>query len=185
MSAEFQPKPAERTAERENGLEELARERLEEIKHAEQSPEHKPAHERAAEARSIIDQAERPKEPVAAVEEQSPAKPKYLPILDPMLNYKHTVASLQRHLKPVSRSFSRVIHQPVIERTSEALEKTVARPSILNGALWMAALIGTVFYIFARQYGYQLSGSEMLFALIAGAGIGLVGEVIWRAFKQG
>ena len=60
------------------------------------------------------------------------------------------------------------------------LEKTVMRPSVTLGATWTALIVGVVFYWTARHYGFRLSGSEMILALIVG---GLLGAGLeWLGF---
>ena len=95
--------------------------------------------------------------------------------------YLHTLASLQHRLKPSQKRFSRFIHVPLVERTSEALAATVARPSVSLGATVTAALVGGFFYITARQTGFRLSGSEFIFSLLIG---GLLGFAIELALKS-
>ena len=96
------------------------------------------------------------------------------------LNYADTLASVQRRLSPRARSFSKVIHAPVVEKTSAVLEKTVMRPSVTLGATWTALIVGLIFYLTARHYGFRLSGSEMILALIVG---GLLGaSVEWFSY---
>lgn len=94
--------------------------------------------------------------------------------------YTHTIKHVQSKLSKPSRSFSKVIHSPVVERTSEALEKTVARPSaILGGALF--ATVGlAVMSFFARRYGFTLSGTELILFVSAGWLLGLVVEFVWK-----
>jgi hypothetical protein len=104
--------------------------------------------------------------------------------LDRVMNYRHTMKSLQRDLKPVSRSFSKFIHAPVIEKMSEVGAKTVFRPSVTLGASLTALMVGGVAFITARRYGFSLSGSEFLFALLLGGVIGAflegVGKILHR-----
>jgi hypothetical protein len=140
--------------------------------------------ERADAAREIIKQQDRqPEQSAPKTEaEQTPAPSR--PLIPPRLNYAHTMATLQRQLAPVSRTFSKFIHTPTVEKTSEVLESTIARPSVTLGALWTALIVGGVFYFTARSYGYALSGSEMLFSFIVGAVLGLVLEGIGRALKR-
>jgi F0F1-type ATP synthase membrane subunit b/b' len=79
------------------------------------------------------------------------------------------------------QTFSKFIHAPVVEKTSEVLGKTVARPSGIAGAA-IAACIGLLsVYSVAKYAGFQLSGSEMPFLLIIGFAAGLFIE--W-AFKS-
>ena len=140
-----------------------------------QSPE-----KRAEKAREIIQREAKPQAP--APEQAAPVnRPHYF---SHHLNYAQTLASVQRRLPNLSRKFSQVIHTPIIEKTSEALETTVARPSVLLGSTWTALIVGAIFYLVARHYGYSLSGSELLFSFIVGALFGLVGEGLWLALKR-
>ena len=91
---------------------------------------------------------------------------------------------MQRKLPEIGRALSRVIHTPAIEKTSEVLETTIARPSVMLGSTWTVLIVGTIFYLGARHYGYSLSGSELLFSFLVGALLGLVGEGLVLAFKR-
>ena len=73
-----------------------------------------------------------------------------------------------------SRAFSKVIHNPGVEKTSEALGSTVARPNaILSGAVFAFVLTLGV-YLVARYYGYTLSGFESIGAFVLGWVIGII-----------
>lgn len=165
-------------------LEATRNERLNELTHAADN-EHDNSGKRAEQAREAIrhhHEAKPEPEPVPAAEHHKP-EPK-LPYLSYKLNYRQTMDSMQHKLAPVSRGFSKVIHAPAVEATSEVLERTVARPSVANGALWTALIVGSVFYFTARHFGYILSGSEMLFSFVVGAVLGLLLEAIWRTIRR-
>jgi hypothetical protein len=185
MSVEHSPHHPEQGSEHQSSLEQAAQERREELKaNPEQTAEQSPDR-RAEAAREIIHKStEVQPNPEPANAAEKPSLRHRLPVFNPDVNYAHTMASLQHKLAPVSRRFSRLIHTPAIEKTSEALEKTVARPSVINGALWTALLVGGTFYIIARTYGYALSGSEILFSFLAGGLIGIAAESLWRAFHH-
>jgi hypothetical protein len=182
MSVEHHPSSPEQGEKLHEELETARREKLEELRASVETQEDDPD-KRAEKAREIINQQEKAPEPPPAPE----AAPKHaptIPFLNHKLNYAETLASVQRKLSPVSRSFSRVIHTPVVEKTSEVLEKTVARPSITAGALWTALLVGAVFYFTARRYGYALSGSEITLSFLIGGVLGLILEGLWRSFRR-
>jgi uncharacterized protein involved in copper resistance len=181
MSVERHHEHAERNEQATAELEAARREKLEQLRHSTES-EPQDAEHRAEAAREIIHKHEQAPEPTDH-HEAAPADPQPKPFLDHRLNYKQTLASLQRQLKPASRAFSQLIHTPAVEKTSEVLEKTVARPSVTLGATWTALIVGGVFYFTARHFGYALSGSELLFSFIVGAGIGLIIEGLWRASR--
>ena len=183
MSQEHHHSSNERNERDQVDLEKARNEKLAELhQKSEKSPDDSP--ERARIARETINKPEHTPEPPPAVEADRSASPS-IPLLDYKLNYTQTVASMQRHLKPVSRTFSKVIHIPAIEKASEALENTVARPSLTAGATWTALIMGSLFYFTARHYGYVLSGSEITLSFIVGAIIGLALEAAWRsAFRR-
>ncbi len=184
MSAEHHTQHHERSEQATAELEAARTEKLEDLRgNLETASETDPAHQRAEAAREVIHQQDQAPEPAPAVETES--RPFSLrPILNHKLNYAQTLASVQRKLTPLSRSFSRVIHTPIVEKTSEALENTVARPSVIFGATWTALIVGGIFYFTARMYGYALSGSELLFSFVVGAVLGLVLEGVWRVLSR-
>jgi hypothetical protein len=181
MSAEHHHEHAEHTEQQPNELESARKEKFEELRN---QPEKntESAESRAEQAREVINKTE-PKPEPPAEQESAPAQ-HATPFLNYKQNYLHTMASLRRHLSPASRSFSKVIHAPAVEKISEALETTVARPSVIAGATWTALIIGSVFYFTARHFGYTLSGTEMLFSFIVGAIVGITLEGIWRTVRS-
>jgi hypothetical protein len=142
--------------------------------------------ERKEKAREFLSKEEKQQDPEPAkLGEKEVKKPGILPeYLNPIINYQRTVDSLQRKLSPVSRSFSKIIHNDSVETASEFLEKTIMRPSVTLGATWTALIIGLIFYLTAKQFGYSLSGFELLGALIVGAIIGVAGEILLHFLKK-
>lgn len=89
-------------------------------------------------------------------------------------SYKQHMKQLQTELKPAQRTFSKVIHNPIIEKTSEAVGSTIARPNaILSGAMVAFFLVLGV-YVVSKFYGYELSGFESIGAFIVGWVLGLL-----------
>jgi hypothetical protein len=81
---------------------------------------------------------------------------------------------VQRELSPGSRAFSKVIHNPIVEKTSEVVGGTVARPNaVLAGAI-SAFILTLAVYVIARTIGYTLSGFETIAAFIIGWVIGII-----------
>ena len=162
-------------------IERAAAERLKSIESRGERPENK---EKSIEkAREMLKHAEavQPKHETTTKNEGGSSN---RPLLTPTLNYKQTMRSLQHRMKPATRQFSKFIHSPVIDSTSEALGKTVFRPSVTLGATTTAVLIGGVLYIFARLNGFTLSGSEIILALILGGIFGLIIEGIFKSVQR-
>ncbi|MDQ3123731.1 MAG: hypothetical protein M3Q14_03565 [bacterium] len=98
--------------------------------------------------------------------------------------YQRTMKRVRRHLPLPARAFSKVIHQPAVEATSEAIGKTVARPSgVLAGGI--SAFIGSsIFLWISRHYGYEYN--FLLFALLFAGGffVGLLIEAVIRTLRR-
>jgi hypothetical protein len=174
MSVEHGPQAPERTSENAE-IQKLGAERLKEL--AETSAENPKvdSEKRVEEAREklTLQEVQQP-EPIA---KETGNNASFIKKITHGLNYADTLASVQRRLSPRARSFSKVIHAPVVEKTSAVLEKTVMRPSVTLGATWTALIVGVIFYWTARHYGFRLSGSEMIIALLVGGLLG--GSVEW------
>ena len=99
-------------------------------------------------------------------------------------SFNTTMHHVRKDLKPTERTFSKLIHQPVVEKTSEAVGKTIARPSGLIGAA-VAACIGLLFIFGVAKYaGFELSGSEMPLLLLIGLVIGLFTEWVYKSIRS-
>lgn len=97
------------------------------------------------------------------------------------ISKKEKNASFKKHMKQVQaemsapeRAFSKVIHARAIEKTSEVVGATVARPNaILSGAIAAFVLV-LVVYLLAKNLGYVLSGFETIGAFIVGWALGVL-----------
>lgn len=89
-------------------------------------------------------------------------------------SYKKTMKETQAQMKPAARTFSKVIHNPAVEKTSEAVGSTVARPNAILAGSLTAFLFTLAIYVVARHYGYPLSGFETIAAFIVGWAVGLL-----------
>ncbi|MCL2037827.1 hypothetical protein FWG95_02380 [Candidatus Saccharibacteria bacterium] len=88
--------------------------------------------------------------------------------------YRKTLQTIQKDMNPVERTFSKIIHNPVVEKTSEVVGNTVARPAQLLAGALAALILTAVVYIIAKHYGYLLSGFEWIATFLIGWVIGLV-----------
>ncbi|HCR55846.1 TPA: hypothetical protein DIV49_02640 [Candidatus Saccharibacteria bacterium] len=105
--------------------------------------------------------------------EASPAekrKPKPLPRSKSNLeaNFKLTLNDAQKHMSAPSKAFSKVIHNKAVERTSDVVGATVARPNAVLAGSLSAFLFTLAIYLLARRNGYPLSGTETIAAFIVG-----------------
>lgn len=88
--------------------------------------------------------------------------------------YKATITRVQAELPAGKRAFSKVIHNPVVEQTSEALGSTIARPNAILAGSVMAFVLVLIVFLVANHFGYALSGFETIGAFVAGWIIGLL-----------
>lgn len=169
--------PAQNTVE----LEQLAVERLKKLAQNGEQPENKEAAVEAA--RESLRKVETAAKVTETAPTQEPAAPPQ-GILSKAANYRHTMISLRHRMKPAARSFSQFIHRPTVEVASEALGKTVLRPSISLGATTTAVLFVGFIYFYARHYGFILRGSEVWIALLFGAAAGLLLEGLVKLVRR-
>ena len=90
--------------------------------------------------------------------------------------YKQTLKRTQKKLPATQRTFSKVIHQPVVEALSDVGGATVARPSgLLVGGLFSVISSLTILYI-CRHYGYEYNFLVGLASFAGGFAVGLLFE---------
>lgn len=98
--------------------------------------------------------------------------------------YEQTMAHIRIEMSPTERVISKVIHNPAVEKTSEVVGSTIARPNaILAGGLSAFILVAVVYFI-ARTMGYELSGFETIGAFIVGWVLGVTFDFL-RAMITG
>lgn len=98
--------------------------------------------------------------------------------------YDVTLSHTQNRLPAISKMFSRIVHQPLVESTSEVLADTIARPSGILGAGVFAFIGLAIMLFFARRNGFALSGFEFLLFIIIGWTLGVFIEMLNRFYKR-
>lgn len=97
--------------------------------------------------------------------------------------YNRTMSQIRTEIPPASRSFSRFIHAPAIEKASQVLGSTAARPNALLFGGIAAFITVLISYFLANKYGYQLSGFETIGAFFVGWALGLIYDFAKTAFS--
>jgi len=89
------------------------------------------------------------------------------------ISFTRTMTRARKKLSTPSRAFSKVVHNPVIDRSSELVGKTVARPSsMLWGSIF--AFIGTSGLLWAtRHYGYEYNYFVVVMMFVIGSFVGI------------
>lgn len=88
-------------------------------------------------------------------------------------SFKREMSSARSHMSTPSRAFSKLIHIKPIEKASEAVGTTIARPNALLAGSVAAFLLTSGIYFWAKHIGYPLSGFETIGAFIIGWLIGI------------
>lgn len=97
--------------------------------------------------------------------------------------YKRVLKKTQNQLSSPEKTFSKTIHNPVVEKLSDAGAKTIARPSgILFGGI--GAFIGSIVIFFiSKRSGFTYNYLLFILIFVGGYFIGLVVELFYRAVK--
>ena len=88
-------------------------------------------------------------------------------------SFKQTMVQVQNELPPSNRVFSKLIHNNFVEKTSDIVGNTVARPNALFAGAFVAFILTILTYTIAKTMGYPLSGFETIAAFIIGWVIGI------------
>lgn len=89
-------------------------------------------------------------------------------------SYATTMKQIQSEMNSSSRTFSKFIHNPSIEKLSEAVGATVARPNAVLAGSVAATFLTLFVFLVAKQYGYRLSGFETIGTFFVGWSLGLI-----------
>lgn len=140
----------------------------------EQSPERQEqnAHHEALE---LAKSSEKERRAASQERQPSPAARRTGPIskAEREKSFRTTMNEVQSQMSAPSKTFSKVIHNPVVERTSELAGTTVARPNALLSGAIAAFILTLAVYLVARSIGYPLSGFESIGAFILGWILGI------------
>jgi len=100
-------------------------------------------------------------------------------------SYKKTMKQVQSELPPPSRAFSKFTHNKTVERISDGLGATVARPNAILAGSMTAFIFTLAIFLVARYYGYPLSGTETIAAFVIGWMVGLLVDYLRLEFTGG
>lgn len=139
------------------------------------------ARKEALELANEVDKESSTDEKAATASPERPHKPTKREL---NASFDRTMAQVRSEMNPASRAFSKVIHNPVVDKVSSAAGSTVARPNlIVAGALGTLILCSAIYFI-AKHYSYALSGFEAIATFILGWSIGAVVEFARVGFKN-
>lgn len=171
------PTSGERSIESQNAAAERSKELL---KNAERSVETSPEQkaERVTEARNETKEALMNREAGGA--EKRRASSDRAPSLPHATkkqradSYTATIRQIQSEMNRSSRTFSKVIHNPTVEKLSDAIGSSAARPNAVLAGSIAATFLTLAVFLIAKQYGYRLSGFETIATFMLGWALGLI-----------
>lgn len=98
--------------------------------------------------------------------------------------YSRSMTRIRKQLSVPSRLFSKAVHSKVLDRPSEVIGNTVARPSgMLGGALFAAFGTSTLLWI-TKRFGYEYNYLAVVILFIIGLVVGVSLEFIYKALKK-
>jgi hypothetical protein len=157
-------------AERRNELHEKFKEQIEK-QHETAEEAHEKALELAKEKESTKHEHERPASP--AERRRGPISKK-----ERDASFNNTMQEVRSQMSAPSRAFSKLIHNKAVEKTSEIVGGTVARPNaLLSGAIFAFLLVLGVYFV-AKNFGYPLSGFETIAAFVIGWLLGIAFDFV-------
>jgi hypothetical protein len=98
--------------------------------------------------------------------------------------FSRSMTRTRKKLSKPSRAFSKVIHAPIVDKSSEFVGKTVARPSgMLTGAF--LAFIGTSALLWiTKYYGYTYNYLLVILLFVGGMVLGLALEGLYKVLRK-
>lgn len=170
---------------------EAAGERLEKLKSPERSGEHEP-NSQEQEANHARKQAELEAvfgkdtgaELKAGGEPDAAPAPQGITRTQKQAEYKKTMGSMQKQLSTPARAFSKVIHNPAVEKASDVTGSTVARPNAILAGSFVAFVAVLGVYLLARYNGFRLSGFETIAAFAVGWAVGVGLDLLRVTFSR-
>ncbi|RYF29227.1 MAG: hypothetical protein EOO17_02230 [Chloroflexi bacterium] len=90
--------------------------------------------------------------------ERSPAERRHSPSKQQReASFHSQMSHIQSDMSPSGRVFSKFIHNKAVEKTTNVLGATVARPNALFVSSIFAFVTITILYLVAKYYGYQIA----------------------------
>jgi len=89
-------------------------------------------------------------------------------------SYMQIMSHVQNELNPGNRIFSKLIHNKMIEKTSDVIGNTIARPNALLLGSFFAFIFSLLAYTVSKKIGYSMSGFETIASFIFGWSMGII-----------
>jgi len=98
--------------------------------------------------------------------------------------YSRALTRTRKHLSAPSRLLSTIVHSKALDRPSEAIGKTIARPSSMLGGAFVA-LVGTSLLLWiTKKQGYEYNYLAVIVFFAGGMIVGLALESLYRLVRR-
>ncbi len=98
--------------------------------------------------------------------------------------YSRTMLRVQKRLSMPTRAFSKLVHSKALDKPSELVGKTVARPSSMLGGAFFAAVGSSLLLWTTKRYGYEYNYLAVVLLFATGMVLGLTIELIWKSVRK-
>lgn len=154
--------------------------------------------ERVSQERSPSDALEQIRERLAAIHEyentpiganlesEDTDEPSVLGIQKVLKNdaFRDTMRTVRASLPSGSVLFSKIIHNPSMDRASEITSRTIARPAGLLGGGITALAISAISLILAKRYGFSYNYGTLLISFLAGYTVVTIIEIVSKIIRR-
>jgi hypothetical protein len=100
------------------------------------------------------------------------------------VSYSRAMTRMRKNLSLPSRVFSKIAHNPVVDKPSEFIGNTVARPSGMFGGAFFAAVGSSILLWITKHYGYEYNYLAVILLFGIGLVVGLASELAWKSYKR-
>ncbi len=98
--------------------------------------------------------------------------------------YKQTLRRIQTKLRGSEKVLSRIMHQPAVEKLSNAGANTVARPSGILGGGFVTLLGSSILLYLTKYYGFEYNLTVFFILFSAGFMAGIILEGLIKLVRR-
>jgi len=102
-------------------------------------------------------------------------------------SYDTTMRQIRSEMNASSRTFSKIIHNVTVEKVSDVVGNTAARPNAILAGSVCATFLTLAVFLVAKQFGYRLSGFETIGTFVLGWLLGLMYDyvrILWAGKRS-
>lgn len=161
-----------------------AAERLEKLSEREPTSAEKAQAEAREQLGEALEQVESQQKTAEEADKQPQQERGLFTKADRQASFNNTMKVVQSQLSSPSRAFSKVIHNPTVEKVSEVTGKTIARPNAILAGSITAFVFTLAIYTLAKINGYPLSGAETIATFFGGWVVGIIIDILRVAISR-